>query len=113
VLAEPGLRRAVAIFAAHSFRNFKWASALLRHGVEGVAGEALRRLLRFCTKFQDAGHPFADIAGERLVRAGVFIFQNPSAVFVLKNAAFGDGLDAAVAGRGCAGARPDVFRLGG
>ena len=107
--AEPRRGRSVAIFAAHAFGNFKRAPALFWRGIERVARQTLRRLLRFRAKFQDARHAFADIAGERLVGAAVLVLQNPGGVFGLQDAAVRDRLHAAVATGGGAGARPDVF----
>ncbi len=101
MLAKPGLRRAVAILAAHTFGNFKRAAALLRRRIKRVTCQALRRIFGSLAKFQNACHAFADGAGERLIRAAVFVLQNPSCVFGLKNAALSNGLDAAVATGRC------------
>src|SRR5215813_5374760 len=111
VLAEPGLRGTVAVFAAYTFGDFERATALLRRGVKRVARQTLWRLFRFRAEFQDAGHPFAEFANERLVRARVFVLENPCGVFVLKNAAFYNGFHAAVACSRSARTWPDVFRF--
>src|SRR5579883_1647917 len=42
VLAEPSLRRSVAIFAANTLGDFKGAAPLLRGGVKRMTSEALR-----------------------------------------------------------------------
>ena len=44
-----------------------------------------------------------------MVGAAVFVLKNPGGIFVLEDAAAGDGLDAAVAAGGGASARADVF----
>src|SRR5215510_11325997 len=112
MLAEPGLRRSVAVFAAHTLCDFEWSAAALRRGVERVARQTFRRLFRFRAKFQNAGHAFADVARERLIRARVLILQNPRGIFILKDAAFRNRFHAAVAGGGGTRSGTNVFGFG-
>src|SRR5215472_5079673 len=56
VRAEPRRSRPMAILAGHAFGNFKRTPALLRSGVERVAGQAFRGLLGLRALFQDASH---------------------------------------------------------
>ena len=109
VLAEPALGGAVAIFAAYAFGDFECAAMLLRSCVQGMAGEAFGRIFGPCAQLEDAGHALADISGEGLVGAAVLVLENPRGIFVLQDAAVGDGLDAAVATGGGARTWPNVF----
>ena len=109
VLTEPAGSGPVTIFAGNTFGDFEFAALLLRLCVERVTGEAFRRVFGFRAHFQNPGHVFAGIARERLIGAAVLIFQNPSGIFGLENAAPSDGFDAAVTTRGGAGARANIF----
>ena len=74
-----------------------------------MTGEAFGRLFGFCVKFQNANHAFADFTGKSLVGAAMFVLQDPCGIFVLQDTAAGDGLNAAVATGGGAGARANIF----
>src|SRR5258708_7912024 len=52
---QPARRRPVAIFAGHTFRNFKRASALLRRRIHRVARQALRRFFAVCAARKSTG----------------------------------------------------------
>lgn len=107
--AEPGGGGTVAGFAGDTFGDFKRAAALLGRGVKSVAGKTLGGYFRFSVQLQDVGHALADIACEGLVGTAMLVLKNPGGIFVLEDAATGDGLDTAMAA-GC-GARTgtDVF----
>src|SRR5208282_492991 len=107
--AQPSGRRAVARFAGNALGNFKRAPTLLRGGVERMAHQTLWRFFRLAADFQDARHAFPNVAGERLIRAAVLVLQDPGGIFVLQDAAAGNGLDAAVATGGRAGAWTNIF----
>ena len=109
VLTKPAGSGPVTVFAGNAFGDFEFAALLLRLCVERVTGEAFRRVFGLRAKFENAGHPFTDIARKRLMGAAVFIFQNPSGIFGLENAAAGNRFDAAVATGGGARAGADVF----
>jgi len=109
VLAEPALGGAVAAFAAYAFGDFVGTAAQLGRRSQSVAGEALLRFFGFGAEFEDASHALADIASEGLVGAAVLILENPGGVFVLQDAAVGDGLDAAMATGGGTRTRTNVF----
>ena len=108
VLAEPALGRAVAVLAADAFGDVERAAALLGRGVESVANQAFLRFFRFGAELQDTGHALANVSGEGLVGSAVLVLQNPSGIFVLKDAAAGDRFDAAMTAGGGAGARADI-----
>src|SRR5215467_12270829 len=111
MLAEPGLRGAVTIFATHPLGDFERPAALLGWRVKRMTGETLRRCFRFARELKNTGHALAKLAGERLIRAGVLVFQNPGGVLVLQDSALRNGFHAAVArGRG-ARTWPDIFRF--
>ena len=99
----------MAIFAGDAFGQFEGAAALFRSRVQRVTRQTFRRFFGFGIEFQDAGDAFADISSQRLIRVAVLVFDDPGRVFVLQNAAAGDGFDAAVAACGGAGAGADVF----
>lgn len=99
----------MTVFAGNAFGNFEFAALLFGFGVKRVADEALGRFFGLCAQFQNPGHAFADVARERLIGAAVLIFQNPSGIFGLENAASSDGFDAAVATGGGTGTGPDIF----
>jgi len=113
VRTEPGRGWAMAVFAGDAFGYLEWPAALLGRGVKRVAREALRSFFRFRAQLQNAGHPFADIASQRLVGVAVLVLDDPGRIFVLQDPAASDRLDAAVAACRGARARSDVFhRLG-
>ena len=112
VLAKPSLRGSVAVFAGDAFGEFKRARAQFRRRSEYVARETFRRFFGFA-KFKNFGHAFADVAGERLEGPAVFVLDDPGRIFVLQDAAAGDGFDAAVATGGGARAGANVFVGGG
>ncbi len=109
VRTQPGRSGTVAGFAGDAFGYFERAAALFGRGVEGVAGEALGGVFRFGAELQDAGHALADVTGEGLIGTAVLVLEDPGGIFVLEDAAAGDGLDAAVATGGGAGTGADVF----
>jgi len=74
-----------------------------------VADQAFGRVFGFGFELQDASHAFTDRAGEGLVGAAVLVLQNPGGIFVLIDAAAGDGFYAAVATGGRARAGANVF----
>src|SRR5215475_7766622 len=99
----------MTVFARNAFRDFKLAALLLGLCVKRVADKTFWRFFGFCAELENAGHAFADVAGESLISAAVFIFQDPRGIFGLEDATAGDGSDAAVAARGGARARTDEF----
>lgn len=103
VLAEPARRWPVAVFAGDAFGNFVRTAALLHGGVKRVTGQALRRLLGFGAQSQNARHAFANVTGQSLKRAAVFVLDDPGGIFILQDAALRNRLHAAVATGGRAG----------
>ena len=99
----------MTVFARNAFRDFKLAALLLGFCVKRVADKTFWRFFGFCAELENASHAFADVASESLISAAVFIFQDPRGIFGLEDATAGDGSDAAVAARGGARARTDVF----
>src|SRR6476646_4681360 len=87
VRTEPRGGGAVAIFAGDAFRQFERADAEVRRWVEHMASEALRRIFSLRIEFQNPGDAFADFSGKGLIRAAVFIRNDPHGIFVLENAA--------------------------
>ena len=75
-----------------------------------MACEAFWCVFGFGVEFQDAGDAFADVAGQCLVGVAVFVFEYPGGVFVLQDAASGNGFDAAMAACSGAGTGADIFR---
>ncbi len=108
VRAKPCRSRPVAAFATDAFAQVESSGAHLGRHVKRVAGETLRRLLGLADA-QDAPHPLAGRTGERVIRFRMLVLHGPDAVFVLKYAAIGARLHAAVATGGTAGAGPRVF----
>src|SRR5277367_1135896 len=109
VRTEPSLRRAVTIFAGDAIGKFESPPTLFRRSVKRVAEQAFGSVFGFGVEFQDARHALADWPGEGLIGAAVLVLQNPGGVFVLINAAARDGLHAAVATGGRAGAWANVL----
>jgi hypothetical protein len=109
VRAEPGLRRAVTIFAGDAVGKFERAAALFGRSVERVTKQAFGSVFGFGVEFENARHAFANWTGERLVGAAVLVLQNPGGIFILIDTTVRDGLHAAMATGGGAGARADVL----
>src|SRR5271169_789615 len=103
VRTQPGRCGTVAGFAGDTFGYFERAAAQFGRGVDGVAGEALGGVFRFGTELQDADHAFADVTCESLISAAVCVLEDPGGVFVLEDAAAGDGFYAAMTTGGGAG----------
>jgi len=104
----------MAVFAGDAFGDFEFAALLFGFCVESVADETFWGFFGFGAELQNVRHAFANVAGECLIRAAVFVFQNPGGVFGLEDAAAGNGTNAAVAARGRTGTRADIFhRFGG
>src|ERR1700689_3775510 len=82
--AKPRGGGAVTIFAADAFAEIESARSLRRRDVQRVAGQTFRRRFRFLQS-QNCGHTFAGRAGQRGIGLGMFVFDDPRAVFVLKN----------------------------
>ena len=107
--SQPSGCRSMAIFAGHTLRDFKRAPALLRRSRESVTRQAFWCIFGFRAEFQNASHAFANLSGQRLISAAVFVLDDPGRVFVLQDPAAGNRLHAAMATRGRTGARANVF----
>ena len=99
----------MAVFAGDAFGQFERAAALLWRCVQRMARKALRRFFGFLVEFQNAGDAFADFSSQRLICMAMLVFYDPGRIFILQNAASGNGFDATVATRGGARAWADVF----
>ena len=99
----------MTIFAGDAIREFERASAPLRRRGERMTREALWRFFGLRIEFQNTGDAFAHVSRQRLIRAAVFVRNDPRRIFVLEDAAAWDGLDAAVTARGGTGAGTDIF----